>query len=158
MEYYINKFVKGEEITPRRHAVIIAYQHLDPPLPFSIIGAKTGVAKTTCHNIYKHALNNAKKKCEAEGNSCPTILSESSAAQHAEDDTTQAAEPNILLIPTGVTQREVEDEPEEQELGLSEPGMESGMWQGSFQEGAVASPESFSLLDLIAADVLNPNA
>lgn len=103
MEYYINKFVKGEVITLRRRAVIIAYWHLDRPLPFTIIGAKTGVAKTTCHNIYKHAINNAKKKHEEDGNSCPTILSKSSATQHAKDDTTKAAKPNILLIPTGVT-------------------------------------------------------
>ena len=31
-----------------------------------MIGKKTGVAKTTCYDIYKHALNNARRKYEAE--------------------------------------------------------------------------------------------
>ena len=52
------------EITPRRCAVLVALHHGLPqvglaPVSFRNIEAMLGIPKSTCCNIYKHALKNA---------------------------------------------------------------------------------------------------
>ena len=59
----------GLEITPHRRAVLVSL-HGQPrlgtlPLSYRQIGTILGVPKSTCGNIYKHALRNAEKKAAA---------------------------------------------------------------------------------------------
>ena len=54
----------GLEITPRRRALLVALRHGLPqigvaPVPFRTIQSILQVPKSTCNNIYKHALKNA---------------------------------------------------------------------------------------------------
>lgn len=180
--------------------MIIAYCFLNPPLPFSLIEAKTGVAKSTCHNIYKHALQNVRKKCELEDNTCQPILA--GAKSDAESNTIQATECDTVWVVEqlgegggfGWGQGMIEQDSRELELGIrqgmsvgvdlrpvagtdselgsgAEPGsgneqgsgiglvgmQETEQGSGSSQPGVATSPEIYSLLDLISADVLDPN-
>lgn len=55
------------EITPRRRTVLVALHHGLPqiglaPVPFRKIEAILGIPKSTCCNIYKHALKNATRR------------------------------------------------------------------------------------------------
>lgn len=117
------------------------------------------MAKTTCHNIYKHALKNAKKKREAEDSEttpCWPILP--ILDKSAEGDTNQAAEHNTPLAAEHNTPLAAETS--EEVVGQGQGQGAERAAEGGFQlgSGAGASAENYSLLDLIAEDVLDSNA
>ena len=97
--------------------MIIAYRHLDPPRPWSFIKAQTGVAITTCHNIYKHALSNARKKQEAEADAIRQQTTEDTggnAEGHTEQNREENAEKNAEQIADeGANQESAERNAEE---------------------------------------------
>lgn len=86
--------VIGTEVTPRRRAVIVALRHGIAelgvkPVPLRKIAATIGVPKSTCDDIYKHALKNATAKRDAAkdsgdsnagdtSNPSPTVLGQGS--------------------------------------------------------------------------------
>ena len=124
----------GPEITPRRRALLVTLLHGLPqigvaPVPLRTIQSMLGVPKSTCSNIYKHALKNAtlnrysKRDCAAED--ADVFL----AGIQAQLDKIYT-EPRLGECPTGSLEEEEQAE----------------------------HKEEIPLLDLISMDCLNPDA
>ena len=65
----INCGTPGSDITPRRRAAIVVLRQLPEvssgafkPLSFRQIGSTLGISKSTCNDIYRHALKNAQSQ------------------------------------------------------------------------------------------------
>ena len=123
----------GPEITPRRHALLVTLLHGLPqivvaPVPLRTIQSMLGVPKSTCCNIYKHALKNA------------TLNRHSKRVCAAEDA-------DVFLVGIQAQLDKIYTEPHLGECPA-----------GSLEEEEEAEHEEIPLLDLISMDCLNPDA
>lgn len=125
----------GPEVTPRRRAAIVALHHPQPgvkPLSFRKIAASLGVPRSTCENIYHHALKNAVEKRRQR----PEVDEQLETERSSEDDEFLAgidAQLDSLYAESAAATRQ-------------QPGLEVG------GEGGIP------LLELISAECLDSDA
>ena len=130
----------GPEITPRRRALLVALRHGLPeigvaPVSFRKIQSILGVPKSTCSDIYKHALKNATATAHRQ------LTNDDSDQQEAASLSAESADVFLAGIEAQLDKIYTEPRPKEC-LDLEEKDSEAGL----------------PLLELISADCLDSDA